>query len=63
MVKKGKTPVWSREDAKVLLDSLLKDSVSGYHNGARRRLTNTLWPQAFIAGNTCSKALLRLERR
>ena len=29
MVKKGKTPVWSREDAKALLDSIPKDSVSG----------------------------------
>ena len=30
VVKKGKTPVWSREDAKTLLDSIPKDSVSGY---------------------------------
>src|SRR3981081_2708421 len=29
VVKKGKTPVWSREDAKTLLDSITKDSVSG----------------------------------
>src|SRR5438132_3295681 len=29
VVKKGKTPVWSREDAKILLDSIPKDSVSG----------------------------------
>ena len=29
MVKKGKTPVWSREDAKTLLDSIPKDSVCG----------------------------------
>src|SRR6266403_427369 len=29
VVKKGKTPVWSREDAKTLLDSIPKDSVSG----------------------------------
>jgi integrase/recombinase XerD len=29
VVKKGKTPVWSREDAKALLDSIPKDSVSG----------------------------------
>jgi site-specific recombinase XerC len=29
LVKKGKTPVWSREDAKTLLDSIPKDSVSG----------------------------------
>src|SRR4249919_1424888 len=29
VVKKGKTPVWSREDAKTLLDSISKDSVSG----------------------------------
>src|ERR1700730_18545408 len=29
VVKKGKTPVWSREDAKKLLDSIPKDSVSG----------------------------------
>jgi site-specific recombinase XerC len=29
VVKKGKTPVWSREDAKMLLDSISKDSVSG----------------------------------
>jgi hypothetical protein len=26
VVKKGKTPVWSREDAKTLLDSIPKDS-------------------------------------
>jgi hypothetical protein len=30
VVKKGKTPVWSREDAKTLLDSIPKDSVSGF---------------------------------
>ena len=29
VVKKGKTPVWSREDAKTLLDLIPKDSVSG----------------------------------
>ena len=29
VVKKGKTPVWSREDAKTLLDSIPKDSMSG----------------------------------
>jgi site-specific recombinase XerD len=29
VVKKGKTPVWSREDAKALLDPIPKDSVSG----------------------------------
>jgi integrase/recombinase XerD len=29
VVKKGKTPVWSREDAKTLLDSIPKKSVSG----------------------------------
>ena len=29
VVKKGKTPVWSREDAKTLLDSIPKDSVAG----------------------------------
>ncbi len=29
VVKKGKTPVWSREDAKTLVDSIPKDSVSG----------------------------------
>jgi len=29
VVKKGKTSVWSREDAKTLLDSIPKDSVSG----------------------------------
>jgi site-specific recombinase XerC len=29
VVKKGKTPVWIREDAKTLLDSIPKDSVSG----------------------------------
>ena len=29
VVKKGKTPVWSREDAKTLLESIPKDSVSG----------------------------------
>jgi integrase/recombinase XerD len=29
VVKKGKTPVWSREDAKALLDSIPKDSMSG----------------------------------
>ena len=32
VVKKGKTPVWSREDAKTLLDSIPKDSVSGLRN-------------------------------
>jgi site-specific recombinase XerD len=31
VVKKGKTPVWSREDAKTLLDSIPKDSVSGFY--------------------------------
>jgi site-specific recombinase XerD len=29
VVKKGKTPFWSREDAKTLLDLIPKDSVSG----------------------------------
>jgi hypothetical protein len=29
VVKKGKTPVWSREDAKTLLDSIPMNSVSG----------------------------------
>ena len=29
VVKKGKTPVWSREDAKTRLDSIPKDSVAG----------------------------------
>jgi hypothetical protein len=29
VVKKGKTPVWSGEDAKTLLESIPKDSVSG----------------------------------
>ena len=29
VVKKGKTPVWSREDTKTLLNSIPKDSVSG----------------------------------
>ena len=29
VVKEGKTPVWSREDVKALLDSILKDSLSG----------------------------------
>jgi site-specific recombinase XerD len=32
--KKGKTPVWSREDAKTLLDSIPKDSVSGLRDRA-----------------------------
>jgi integrase/recombinase XerD len=34
VVKKGKTPVWSREDSKTLLDSILKDSVSGLRDRA-----------------------------
>jgi site-specific recombinase XerD len=34
VVKKGKTPVWSREDAKTLLDSMPKDSVSGLRDMA-----------------------------
>ena len=34
VVKKGKTPVWSREDAKTLLDSIPKDSVSGLRDRA-----------------------------
>jgi hypothetical protein len=29
VVKRGKTPVWSCEDAKTLLDAIPKDSVSG----------------------------------
>jgi hypothetical protein len=38
VVKKGKTPVWSREDAKTLLDLIPKDSVSGLRElGAYRR--------------------------
>jgi integrase/recombinase XerD len=32
VVKKGKTPVWSRKDAKMLLDSIPKDSVTGLRN-------------------------------
>ena len=34
VVKKGKTPVWSREDAKTQLDSIPKDSVSGLRDRA-----------------------------
>jgi site-specific recombinase XerD len=34
VVKKGKTPVWSREDAKTLLDSIPRDSVSGLRDMA-----------------------------
>jgi site-specific recombinase XerC len=34
VVKKDKTPVWSREDAKTLLDSISKDSVSGFRDMA-----------------------------
>jgi site-specific recombinase XerD len=34
VVKKGKTPVWSREDAKTLLDSIPKDPVSGLRDRA-----------------------------
>jgi site-specific recombinase XerD len=34
VVKKGKTPVWSREDAKRLLDSIPKDSLSGLRDRA-----------------------------
>jgi site-specific recombinase XerD len=34
VVKKGKTPVWSREDAKTLLGSIPKDSVSGLRHRA-----------------------------
>jgi site-specific recombinase XerD len=34
VVKKGKTPVWSREDAKTLLDSIPKDSLSGLRDRA-----------------------------
>src|ERR1700726_4620931 len=34
VVKKGKTPVWSREEAKTLLDSIPKDSVSGLRDRA-----------------------------
>ena len=29
VIKKGKTPVWSREDSKTLLESIPRDSVSG----------------------------------
>jgi hypothetical protein len=31
LVKKGKTPVWSRKDAKTLLDSIPKDCFAGVH--------------------------------
>jgi hypothetical protein len=31
-----KTPVWSREDAKTLLDSIPKDSMSGLRDPAQR---------------------------
>jgi integrase/recombinase XerD len=34
VVKKGKTPVWSRENAKTLLDSIPKDSLSGLRDRA-----------------------------
>jgi site-specific recombinase XerD len=34
VVKKGKTPVWSREDARTLLDSIPKDSLSGLRDRA-----------------------------
>jgi integrase/recombinase XerD len=34
VVKKGKTPVWSREDAQKLLNSIPKDSVAGLRDRA-----------------------------
>ena len=41
VVKKGKTPVWSREDAKTLLDSIPKDSMSGLRDLALIRRCST----------------------
>jgi hypothetical protein len=49
--KKGKTPVWSREDVKTLLDSIPKDSVSG------------LQELAFIAAMFYSFARVRPSKR
>jgi hypothetical protein len=42
VVKKGKTPVWNREDAKTLLDSIPKDSAS-----YSRAWDLDLWPVQF----------------
>jgi hypothetical protein len=62
-VKKGKTPVWSREDAKTLLDSISKKSVSGlrdltlidpmFYSFARVSRS----PSARCSDNLCSRNL------
>jgi hypothetical protein len=34
VVKRGKTPVWSREDAKKLLESIPRDDLAGLRDRA-----------------------------
>jgi hypothetical protein len=70
VVKKGKTPVWSREDAKSLLDSIPKDSVSGLRDRApiaamlysfarvsavlKREVFNRWWPSRLGPLGSCT---------
>jgi len=53
VVKKGKTPVWSREDAKTLLDSIPKDSVSGLRDLALvATMAGAILTHLFIVGGS-----------
>jgi site-specific recombinase XerC len=68
VVKKGKTPVWSREDAKTLLDSIPKDSLSGlrdlaliatmFYSFAALLTRISICPNAWIAASTVFVAVL-----
>jgi hypothetical protein len=46
VVKKGKTPVWSREDAKTLLESIPQGSVSRMRDLALIAAMFMLWESA-----------------
>jgi hypothetical protein len=56
VVKKGKTPVWSREEAKTLLDSISKHSCPDYGTG--RSL-----PRCLTASPVRAQYLIKLKSR
>ena len=59
VVKKGKTPVWSREDAKTLLDSIPKNSVSGLRDLALIAAMFYSFARLSAVLQCCSKACLK----
>ena len=51
VVKRGKTPVWSREDAKKLLESIPRDDLAGL----RDRALILAWRDLFPGSKTFSR--------